>query len=160
MKPDQTVILQVVIDRQNRHQRNRLRRHRRQQSDPVHWNRRGQQKIFGDVQRLPQPCSLNLPDCPCDSQCDGPGQKQRRDTVYSGPQNRRHAGHCARVVRDESYERIVERKHQQPTVKRIVERCEVVILLLVKHHEAVVLLNQMVVSPQRRDKKESEAKTK
>src|SRR5712671_5924011 len=42
MKPDEPVILQVVINRENCHQRDWLGGHRRQQHNPMHRNRRRQ----------------------------------------------------------------------------------------------------------------------
>src|SRR5947208_1425149 len=61
MKPDQPVVLQVVIDGENGHQRNRLIGHRRQQGDPMHRDRRGQQQVLRQIQRAWLGESLNLP---------------------------------------------------------------------------------------------------
>ena len=53
MKPDQPVILEVVVDRQYRNYRYRFVWHRRQQHDPVHWDRRRQQRYFGTFNGSP-----------------------------------------------------------------------------------------------------------
>ena len=52
VKPDKPMVLQVVIDREDRDQRNRLGRHRRQQSDPMHGNRGSEQQILRSIQWL------------------------------------------------------------------------------------------------------------
>src|SRR6185437_1815749 len=64
MKPNQPVVLQVLINREDRDQRNWLCRHRREQRNPMHRYRSRQKQILRHIQRLSQPCTLYLSDKP------------------------------------------------------------------------------------------------
>src|SRR5690349_9555859 len=68
VKPDQTVILKIVIDRQYRDNRDRLLRHRRQQDNPVHRDRGREQQILRHVERFAGERALHLTAQPNDKQ--------------------------------------------------------------------------------------------
>ena len=96
---------------------------------------------------------------PGDPQHDSSDQQQDRKSIDAAAQNRRHARHRARVIRDEGDERIIKCEHQQQTIECIVYRRKIVVLLFVQHHETVVLFDEVVVSPKRGDEEECEAGT-
>src|SRR5207248_1858353 len=102
------MILQVVIDGQYGYERNRLVRHRRHERHPVHWNCRREQKIFWNVQRLAQHCTLNLACEPCESSSDCSYEKDCSDKAYARMKRSGHALHSFCVARYEQDERIPE----------------------------------------------------
>ncbi len=83
VKPNQSVVLQVVIDGQDGNDRDWFVRHRRQQDDPVHRNRRREKKVFRHIQRQTNDSALYLPTKPDHSYNDRACQQKHSQTVYA-----------------------------------------------------------------------------
>src|SRR5688500_16437655 len=114
------MILQVVIDRQDGDDRDRLVIHRRQKYDPMHRNGRRQQEVFWDVEGLFFQKPLKLSRELGDSERYGCHEQDSLENIDTIPKRIRSSRHRTRISCNKCDKWVGKREEEKRSIEEIV----------------------------------------